>query len=247
MLGPTTTRHRRHFSSRKSDIQDGGKGDPDTPSKAVTALLGEVQSKRYSTGYLTIRDDRHNTISFANGVEVMRKDEWGGPDDFQKSQSPRRSVSARRFHQVKQSIFETTRPIRHQAKHSISESTKLIAAAIEEHFPIPPAIKRSLSTQSKKRNAKGKKPEPVVPKHNPYQVFGKPPTKLDIMVEKSKTLASIVGSVKSFDIRPKPRVPPNRDWDRRGQEPVLLKDWKREDISKWYVYFSSSWAMDHII
>jgi hypothetical protein len=120
----------------------------------------------------------------------------------------------------------------HQVKHSVAESTRSLATAFER-VPLPISINRQLSKRAK---TKEEEAQITVYQHNPIVVYGRPdppPTKMETYIQKSKTFSSIVGSVKRLNIRPKPKVPPNRDWDSRGKEPVYIPDFKRAELFQW--------------
>ena len=204
MTSSTTTRPRRRLSKKKPE---GGETEADgTIKNAAAALLGEEQSKRYSDGYLTVRGVNRSYVSYAYGEEVMRGDQWGLSADPPPQPVPR-SASVRRLQQV---------------KHSIAESTRSLAAALER-VSRPIFINRQPSKKAKSKE--------TVFKHNPMVIYGRPDSKMETYIQKSKTLASIVGSVKHLDIRSKPKTPPHRDWD--IQNKVYITRSKRAEVFQW--------------
>ena len=80
---------------------------------------------------------------------------------------------------------------------------------------------------------KGKGKELAVD-HNPYQVFGQKPTKLDRAMENSKTLTNLVSSLKKLNVFKKEQ-PPHRTWDRRGEREKYrhLSKLQMEEIMLW--------------
>jgi hypothetical protein len=177
-----------------------------TIKNAAAALIGEEQSKHYSDGYLTVRGVNRSYVSYAYGEEVMRGDQWGLSADPH-PQPIARSASVRRLQQV---------------KNSVAESTRSLAAALER-IPHPIFISRQPSKKAKEKE--------TVYKHNPMIVYGRPDSMMETYIQKSKTLSSIVGSVKHLDIRSKPKTPPHRDWD--IQNKVYITKSKRAEVFQW--------------
>lgn len=191
--------------SRKKLRDVKGEDKEETVGPIQEKLFGNAQIEDYDTGYVTIRDgsQKLNFVSYAYGQEVMRGDEWGFIDP---PQPPRRSASVRRYHQV---------------KRSVAESTKSLALILEQaaHLPVG------------KRDQKGlERKEAAICEHSPAIVYGRLPTKMERVLEKSATLANIVDSVKRLKFRKKP---PHKVWDSRGQEPIYLNESKYVEIGQW--------------
>ena len=173
---------------------------------AGAALIGEEQSKQYSDGYLTVRDANRSYVSYAYGEEIMRGDPWGLPPDPPLQPIPR-SASVRRLHQV---------------KHSVAESTRSLTVALER-------VSRPISIN--RQSSKTPKGNETAYQHTPLVVYGRPDSMMESYIQKSKTLASIVGSVKRLDIRSKRKTPPHKNWGIQNK-PYITKS-NREDASQW--------------
>jgi hypothetical protein len=117
---------------------------------------------------------------------------------------------------------ETSASVRRyqQVKHAVAESTRSLACKLD--LPVG--------------KGKGKETESAAGQHNPYQVYGYKPTKLERVVENSEMLTNLVDSVKRLNIFKKYK-PPHRVWDRRGQE---------EDFEKMRWLEIMNWTEDQI-
>ena len=168
-----------------------------------TKLFGNAQIEGYDEGYLTIRDTKQNYVSYANGQEVARGDEWG----FVHSTPPRQSASARGYHQVKSSVAESAQTFAAMVQQTAQAAHLLIL--------------------------QGKEKEERVYEHNPMVVYGHPPTRLERAMENSAALTNIVDGVQRLNFMKKAKAPHRVWDRRGKEEASQLNEAAYQEISNW--------------